>query len=202
MRRTSSKEPKASDQLTFLSEDLHAKPSLSPDSEKDWLIRAATSRFDILPWLMHFGPAGWSTKTSPESYQRLPTLLPVRIRRRHVWVWSATEKKWSLKTSTVLSKTMRSPVSWPDFQKSGMGGPTGVLTLNSSTWRNGASVCSLSDVLERGNLPQRYFLTAIACAGILRRAAKRGKELPALLRRALQVVAGSEQTSTLGGATR
>lgn len=84
-----------------------------------------------------------------------------------------------------------------------MGGPTGVLTLNSSSWRNGANVCSLSDVLERGNLPRQYFLTAKACLGILRRAAKRGKELPALLRRALQVVAGLGTDFDLsGGGTR
>jgi len=37
-------------------------------------------------------------------------------------------------------------------------------------------VCSLSDILETGDLPQRFFLSAKACAGILRRAEKRGKK--------------------------
>lgn len=47
----------------------------------------------------------------------------------------------------------------------------------------------LSEILECGQLPIRYFLSPKACAGILRRAAKRGKELPTQLRRALEQVA-------------
>lgn len=46
-------------------------------------------------------------------------------------------------------------------------------------------VCSLSDVLVRGSAPLKYYLSATACAGILRRADKRGKELPAMLTEAL-----------------
>jgi hypothetical protein len=48
-----------------------------------------------------------------------------------------------------------------------------------------AAVCSLSDVLETGAVPQRYFLSATACKGILRRAEKRGKALPPSLAAAL-----------------
>lgn len=50
-------------------------------------------------------------------------------------------------------------------------------------------VCSLSDISETGDVPQRYFLSPKACAGILRRAASRGKELPQHLARALQAAA-------------
>ena len=57
-------------------------------------------------------------------------------------------------------------------------------------------VCSLSDILETGDVPQRYYLSPRACAGILRRAEKRGKTLPRRLARALQAVADLEQTST------
>ena len=72
---------------------------------------------------------------------------------------------------------------------SGMGSPTGFWTLNTSEWPSAAVVCSLSDVLETGDVPQRYFLSATACKGILRRADKRGKLLPAALKSALcQVV--------------
>jgi hypothetical protein len=49
-------------------------------------------------------------------------------------------------------------------------------------------VCSLSDTLEIGDLPQRFFLSATACKGILRRAEKRGKLLPPALFQALQAV--------------
>lgn len=46
---------------------------------------------------------------------------------------------------------------------------------------------SLSQILEV-NAPEKYYLTAIACAGILRRAERRGKELPLMLKEALQEV--------------
>src|SRR6056300_67040 len=45
------------------------------------------------------------------------------------------------------------------WQNSGMGSPTECLTLNISEWPKGASVCSLSDTLETGNVPQRFFLS-------------------------------------------
>lgn len=46
--------------------------------------------------------------------------------------------------------------------------------------------CRLSSVLVRGSIPPKYFLSSKACAGILRRAAERGKKLPALLQRAME----------------
>ena len=63
-------------------------------------------------------------------------------------------------------------------------------TRNSSEFRNGAVASSLSEILETGAVDRRYFLSPKACAGILRRAEKRGKELPTALRQALQTVAG------------
>jgi hypothetical protein len=66
-----------------------------------------------------------------------------------------------------------------------MGGPTESLTLNTCEWtgwsgpsRRDEGVCSLSDILETGDVPRRFYLSARACRGILRRAEKRGKELP------------------------
>src|SRR5471030_582274 len=63
---------------------------------------------------------------------------------------------------------------------------------NISKWPNDAAVCSLSQVLERTSIPQKYFLSSKACAGILRRAEKRGRQLPELLAVALRRVADSE----------
>jgi hypothetical protein len=51
-------------------------------------------------------------------------------------------------------------------------------------------VCSLSDILETGDVPLRFYLSQKACQGILRRAEKRGKALPTVLREALLAVAG------------
>jgi hypothetical protein len=82
------------------------------------------------------------------------------------------------------------------WQNSGMGGPTGSWTLSTSEWTgldelslSDDGVCSLSDILETGVVPQRFYLSPKACAGILRRAEKRGKDLPMLMLRALQAVA-------------
>jgi DNA (cytosine-5)-methyltransferase 1 len=65
---------------------------------------------------------------------------------------------------------------------------------NILAWPNDAAVCSLSQVLEKGSIPRRYFLSSTACAGILRRAEKRGKKLPAPLQAALMAVASPALT--------
>ena len=76
--------------------------------------------------------------------------------------------------------------------------PTGLWTLNGCEWTGcpeqfrsaggefGSSVCGLSDILETvGGHLRKYCLSLKACAGILRRAASRGKDLPARLKAAL-----------------
>jgi hypothetical protein len=62
-------------------------------------------------------------------------------------------------------------------------------TLNISEYPSDGVASSLSDILETGELPQRYWLSGRACQGILRRAEKRGKELPWALKSALLAVA-------------
>lgn len=85
------------------------------------------------------------------------------------------------------------------WANSGMGGPTGCLTLSTTTWHSGASVCSLSDVVEdERDVPRKYYLSPKACAGILRRAERRGKALPAPLEAALRAAI---QNSTATGHT-
>ena len=75
------------------------------------------------------------------------------------------------------------------WSNSGMGSPTEFLTHSFSEFPSDAVVSSLSDILETGELPQRYYLSGRACRGILRRAEKRGKELPEALKSALLEVA-------------
>lgn len=144
----------------FSSEEPHVSPSVSQDLEKDWTIRVVTSRSPILPLLTDIGPSGWFGRMCPASCQAAEdgTLVP-------------------------------SSGAWGN---SGMGGPTESLTLNTSEHaasptlsRSGGVVCSLSDILETGDVPQRFYLTPKACAGILRRAEKRGKDLPEMLHKAL-----------------
>ena len=72
------------------------------------------------------------------------------------------------------------------WQNSGMGSHIGCLTLNTSEFHKDVDVCLLSDVLETGYLPQKFYLSGKACSGILRRADKRGKKLPPFLQAALE----------------
>ena len=83
----------------------------------------------------------------------------------------------------------RSSVRWSN---SGMAWDTGSLTLATSECRSADGECSssesrLADVLEP-SAPQRFYLSARAAAGILRRASKRGRELPADLDAALRTL--------------
>lgn len=58
------------------------------------------------------------------------------------------------------------------------------LMLNIGESPREESVSLLSQILEV-NVPQKYFLSARACQGILTRASRRGKKLPDLLQMAL-----------------
>ena len=93
------------------------------------------------------------------------------------------------------------PVKINRWNRQGAGGQTLVMCLgqkeqqhgassmpNISDWPNAADVCSLSQVLETTSIPQRFFLSSTACEGILRRAEKRGKQLPEALEQALKAV--------------
>ena len=88
-----------------------------------------------------------------------------------------------------------SATSSPGYLNSGMASAGESLMLNTSAWPSDAAVCSLSDILETGSVPQRFFLSAKACQGILRRAEKRGKELPEALSQALSIVATREDSN-------
>ena len=60
-------------------------------------------------------------------------------------------------------------------------------TLNIGEFPNVAKESTLSQILQ-ANAPEKYYLSAKACSGILRRAEKRGKELPEMLKEALEEV--------------
>jgi hypothetical protein len=78
-----------------------------------------------------------------------------------------------------------------------MGGAPGCLMLKTSESHKGAEECLLSDVLEVGNLQQKYYLSPKACQGILNRAEKRGKKLPKALYQALLTVSKQLVTTTV-----
>ena len=81
---------------------------------------------------------------------------------------------------------------------------SGRVTLRGESWTAASSEspsvaveCSLSRILE-ANAPSKYWLSPKACAGILRRADKRGKDLPPALATALQQVAQSPASEPRG----
>ena len=61
----------------------------------------------------------------------------------------------------------------------------GYLTLNTGEFPRDENASILSLILM-GQVPEKYYLTAKACQGILRRASARGKQLPEVLRKALE----------------
>ena len=69
--------------------------------------------------------------------------------------------------------------------------PGGSTMLNFSEYPSVEKECTLSEILDL-NVPEKYSLSKKACAGILRRAEKRGKTLPDMLRDALMEVVGSD----------
>jgi len=130
---------------------------LGPSPEKGWAstILAAESPSHMLGLLKNSAPGGWYGRTSQECIQQENLEGPI------------------------------SPPSSGRWLNSGIISPTERLTLNTSEFRSDAADAYLSDILEIGDLPRRYFLSQKACAGILRRAERRGKELPPALLAAL-----------------
>ena len=61
----------------------------------------------------------------------------------------------------------------------------GYLMRSTGESPNAENVSTLSQILQAG-VPEKYYLSPKACQGILRRASVRGKELPEILRLALE----------------
>ena len=126
----------------------------------------------------------WMTRVATSCLPILPLLQ------------SIAPSGWFGRTSPACYPVTEDSILPPYFEgwaNAGMGSPTEFLTLSISEWPSDADVCLLSDVLETGAVPQRYFLSATACKGILRRAEKRGKKLPEQLERALVTVGTNKQ---------
>jgi hypothetical protein len=87
-------------------------------------------------------------------------------------------------------------ISQPSSMKwgnSGIGTRGECLTANISESHSDADGYGLSDIIETFAVPPQYYLSPKAAAGILRRARRRGKELPPELLEALtDVIANGE----------
>lgn len=164
-------------QLTFFAEEPPVSPSPSLDSAKDWQTRVATSCSPLLTLLQGIAPAGWYGRTSPESFQ-VETDETLRS------FWASSRANASPRRKAAGATADSCPASPMPTAL-----PGAALTLSLPVWHSAASVCSLSRILETGDVPPRFFLSAKACNGILRRAEKRGRVLPPHLLAALKAVA-------------
>ena len=174
----------------FSSAEPPANRSASRDSEKDWMTRVATSCLPLVQLLRDIGPNGWFGRTSLVSSQ-----VEEDKTLQAFWDSSAARKLESpltvVKTAESSPGTKMLTVLRGEFW-----------TLNTLEFHSGAVASSLSDILETGDAPLRFYLSSIACRGILHRAVKRGKDLPPTLRQALQQVAeGSNEQEKAEGKT-
>jgi hypothetical protein len=62
---------------------------------------------------------------------------------------------------------------------------TELLMRNTSEYPNAVEESFLSQILQ-ADVPEKYYLSKKACQGIIRRAEARGKELPGMLKTALE----------------
>ena len=167
-------------QLTCLSAGSHASPTLSPVSEKASPTRADTLPLNLSNWLIAQGYDGRWSKTSLVFCPAGPEkILPASYR------CCADGKSTSLKVAGASVES--SPLHLDALEWRGE-----YLTLSIPEFpnfrgqsRKEGDVSSLSDILVRGFIPQRYYLTARCAEGILRRAERRGKPLPPVLKEAL-----------------
>ena len=167
-------------QLTCSSAERPARAIPLPGFEEVLPIPAETSRSNLSAWLIAQGYDGQSGKMCPVYFQAGPEkILPASYR------CCADGKSKSPKeagASVESSCLHRDALEWRGES----------LTLNIPEFpnfrgrsRSEGDVSSLSDILIRGSIPQRYYLTARCAEGILRRAERRGKPLPPVLKEAL-----------------
>ena len=108
------------------------------------------------------------------------------------YVQSGSYGKTSLVSCQVTEDGILEPSSGR-WSVSGIACPGECWTLSTSESRKDADVCLLSHTLQEiGDIHPRYYLSAKACAGILRRAEVRGRQLPPMLKQALEAIVNQE----------
>lgn len=197
-----------SEPLEQISLELTSSAAASPariypwrDAARAWMESGVACGSSSIAFLKSLARAGASSRTCPAFFPGADVWNAVHWRGFSGFTrgsGSERELRRALcalphATSTQLIRAAISRSSSPAWSRSGMASHGGCWTLSTPAWPNDASVSSLSEVLET-EVPSRYFLSQRACAGILRRAARRGKDLPSHLARALEAVAGMPET--------
>ena len=142
-------------------------------SQPDSLVRICPSLESVRAWRAHVLDCGGTSFDSC---------------RKHKPVGSSERTSLACYPATTGKTSTLSAIRWGNWV---MGTPHGFLTLSGSEFPSAVAASSLSDILESpGPHLRKYFLSARAAQGILRRAAKRGRVLPAALMGALESLAG------------
>ncbi len=154
---------KAEPFLVFSAEASPAKTSPSPDAEPDLKEAAAASSTSSPASSRLFDPDPYSWRTFPASSPRTAVGTSESCLER----WPTSGTAWDGGLSTAATSECRSDAEGCSSSES-----------------------SLTEILEPPqDVPAKYSLSARAATGILRRAQKRGRELPPHLLRALTQVA-------------
>ena len=183
------------EQLTFLWEAPPVKTCLAQERDLDLKASEASSPSILSSWLTGQMPSGLSGKTFPELYRATrEKILPDSYR-------SCADGK--CQSPPKDGEKPESSLPLPDVTD--WHGES--LTLNipehpsiRGQCPNDDGVSSLSDILVVGNIPHKYYLTEKCALGILRRAERRGRELPAPLQRALEELVARSSSPPSSGA--
>jgi len=167
-------------QLALFAADFHVKTSRLLDAVRDWMESEAGFGLSSFELYRNLRQSGLPLKMSLVCY-------PHTLEKTRQAIYTG-------ETDGKPQKQVTYPSSFKGWQNAGIGGPTGCLTLSIGEFPSDADVCSLSQVLETGPVPHKYYLSPKAARGILRRADKRGRKLPEVLRRALMQVVSMDKT--------
>lgn len=181
--------------LTSSSGDSRARISASPASAPASAAtgRASSGRSSDSPEL--FGPGGYFSKTSRASFPLAAVVDAESSRDFYLGIRdeavSAVRRALPRRRGSTPTTAPTSRWSSPPWRTSAIASATEYWTADTSESPSDAVACSLSRVLSR-TVSERFYLTSRAAAGILRRAEKRGRELPPQLSSALTSLAHSK----------
>ena len=165
------------EQLTLWSGGVPAKPSASQDSDNHSATTEETSRLSSCEPVTQSSQDGSCGKTSPE--YSAPQEIPSGV------FWQGLLGTIPLSNRLVVNG--RAVGFCAPRTPKGTTARGAFSMLNTSVSPNDAKESSLWQVLEKtGGHLAKYSLSEKACAGILRRAEKRGKKLPPMLEKALR----------------
>ena len=151
-----------------------------PENGWDLTVSAASSLSTLFDFALKLEHGGYCGKMSPLHYQAMPEKIS-----QDLFLSSAAG------TSPCQVTAGGNQGSSPELPVISVYAGE-YLTLNTPEFpnfqgrsRSEGSVSSLSDILVVGNIPPKYYLTVKCAEGILRRAERRGKPLPPVLKAAL-----------------